>query len=353
MAVLVAAQLVVATLSRPIVGWDVVPYTMATLKTSTSEAAELHARTWAVLKERLPANLVNELTTGDFRADQYRNPQAAVSQLPLYESKYGYVALLKAASAVVGNPVDAIIAVSLIGGLGTLVCLVYAASRIGGIAALLWVPLAKVFDLSPLAAQTVPDSLEAFTSTAGTLALLARRPGLATGLLVCGVLVRPDNLILNAFLCVVVATASLRWAAILGVLSLSAGFVDVFASHHIGWWGQYQYNFISKPSDLAQLNPVFSFSAYAHTELSAIVAIARSEWAMVMIGTWIAAIALLAGSKDREPPLLLLAIVATFVVRLCAYPSIEFRHYAPLQFAGAVLLLTAVAARRPGVTGAG
>jgi hypothetical protein len=141
LALLVAAQFVYFSLTRPSIDWDTVPYTMAILKGPAFEtkgvldAPALHAATWATLKPWLTPDLLAYMTEGDYRIAQYTQPAALVSQLPLFESKYGYVLALKAVASFT-SPVQAIILASLVGALGTLAIVFAAAVRLDGIASL-------------------------------------------------------------------------------------------------------------------------------------------------------------------------------------------------------------------------
>ena len=59
----------------------------------------LHAKTWALVKQWVPAEALADLIYRDsYRETMHATPAALISQLPLYESKLGYVLLLKALS---------------------------------------------------------------------------------------------------------------------------------------------------------------------------------------------------------------------------------------------------------------
>src|SRR5215218_4564672 len=107
----VCGILVFSATTRGAWDWDVIGYTMAVLNDGTPEEA-LHAKTWALVKQRVPAEALADLIYRDsYRETMHATPAALISQLPLYESKLGYVLLLKALSPV-ADPIDAMRAVS-------------------------------------------------------------------------------------------------------------------------------------------------------------------------------------------------------------------------------------------------
>ena len=117
--VAVCGILVFSATTRGAWDWDVIGYTMAVLKDGTPDVA-LHAKTWALVKQWVPAEALADLIYRDsYRQTMHATPAALISQLPLYESKLGYVLLLKALSPV-ADPIGAMRAVSLVCTLGIL-----------------------------------------------------------------------------------------------------------------------------------------------------------------------------------------------------------------------------------------
>lgn len=96
LAVVIGFYFVFFAMTRPALDWDVVGYTMAILKggsmaaDGTIDVVALHERSWATVKPHLSREALAYLTIGTSYAEaQHLDPRALISQLPLYESKYG------------------------------------------------------------------------------------------------------------------------------------------------------------------------------------------------------------------------------------------------------------------------
>jgi hypothetical protein len=357
LALLVAAQFVYFSLTRPSIDWDTVPYTMAILKGPAFEtkgvldAPALHAATWATLKPWLTPDLLAYMTEGDYRIAQYTQPAALVSQLPLFESKYGYVLALKAVAAFT-SPVQAIILASLVGALGTLAIVFAAAVRLHGIATLAWLPFVLLFKLPSFASMTTPDSLTTLLAVAGFACLLAKRstPGIA--LLVASAVIRPDSLILNlAVSAVFVLRRDYGSAAALAMLSVAAYLFNALMSGHPGWWPQFHYNFVAIQAVLTGDWPPFEIGLYGRILLRQIGELSHLPWAHAGFAATLLAVILLAARPDSWRSLLLLAVLAGVAGRFFLYPSAELRLYAP-QFFIVCLILLATARTFPSSDGA-
>ena len=337
----VAAYLVFFSLTRPSTDWDMVPYTMATLRDGSLSTEALHAKTWALVKAHVSAGTFRELTTGSaYREAQYASPVALASQMPLFESKYGFVLLLKTV-ALVADPLDALVWLSLIGALATLVVLFHEASRLSGIACLSWFPFAKLFGLSAMASLPTPDSMATGIYVVGFWALLSGRLWLAVALLVAGTFVRPDNALLNAALCLAVATLSLRATGVLLAGSIAAVLLDMSLGHHIGWWRHFYYNFIEIQSDLAGFDPPFDLRIYGLAIMRSLKELPHWDWVYEGLAACLLALAMLARRNQPLVRLLLLALIGGAVAKFVVYPSVEGRLYSPILFGLAVVALRA------------
>src|SRR5471032_1391558 len=303
-------------ITRPAWDWDMVPYTLAALSGGASDVAAVNAKTWAIVKAHLSgAEFAGLISSDAYRRALYGDAAALASQLPLYESKLGYILLLKALS-VFTDPIKAMMGVTLVSTLGALALLARQSWRIAGIATLGWLLLIKLFGLN--ASMTNPDMFITFIYMVGFTAFLGRKFGLAAGIFILAAIVRQDGVVLNlALAATMVALSSTRAGVVLAVGSLAAYLLDTSIGHHIGWWPNYYFAFVE-----VQPNLYWSYAALAVTMLSAI---------------------LLARRSDSIAGLLLLAILAAAVLRFLAYPSTEIRLYWPIVF-GLSMILQHVAA---------
>ena len=349
-ALLVASYFVYFAITRPALDWDVVGYTMAILKSSalavdgTIDVAALHARSWAVVKPHLSPEGLAYLTTGTSYAEaQHRDPAALISQLPLYESKYGYILLLKSVT-LLAEPVRAIVMVSLVGALGILALLFHAAWRLDGIATLAWLPIVLLFGLGSFASMVSPDTIFTFASVAGLAAMLSERLRLAVACLLAAVLLRPDGLILNIVLCGLLAARRQHGAALALLLGSAAAYAfNMVVGKHIGWWAQFHFNFLGPQNVLTDFRPPFDHGLYFTVLMKQIAAVSHLAWVHAAVAAVMLAILLLARSASgRWASLLLGALLVSAAIRFLLYPSSEIRFYTPHLFGiGLIILHTA------------
>lgn len=354
LAILIAIYFAYFAITRPAIDWDVVPYTMAILKAGatspdgTIDVVALHARSWAAVKPHLSPEALAYLTKGTSYVEaQYLDPTALVSQLPLYESKYGYILLLKGVALVV-EPVRAIVLVSLVSALGILLLLVQASWRLDGIATLAWLPIVLLFGLGSFASMVSPDIVFTFAYAAGIAALLSERLRLAVVCFLMAALLRPDGIILNVILCGVLAFR--RHYGATGVLllgSFAAYAMNVLASRHIGWWPQFHFNFVGLQNVLTDFHPPFDLGIYFRVLISQIGVVSHLPWVHAAVAAVLTAVLLLKRPASGQwASLLLGALLLGAAIRFLLYPSSEIRFYTPHLFGIGLIILYAARPRR-------
>lgn len=333
----VAAYFVYVALDHPARDWDMVPYVMAILNDGTREIPELHAATWNLIKARIPEEAFRLLSTGDsFREKLHADAAAMHSQLPLFESKYGYVLLGRAVSWV-SDPTAALVWISLFAALTVLAVLFHQTYQLEGIAVLTWLPIVKLLGLSALSNFPTPDAIATAATVVGLWLLLAGRLGSAVVLMVLGAFLRPDNVVLNVMLCGVIFSRSVRAAVLLGICSLAVYAINVRMGAHPGWWVHFHYNFLSWSADMRGFEPPFDLMLYFEVLKVQFMRLYHHDWVFLALLAFILAGAFAKGPDRKLVWALLAAIAATFVCRFVLYPSTEARIYSPLLFSLAVL----------------
>ncbi|WP_439613584.1 hypothetical protein [Reyranella sp.] len=356
LAVLVGFYFVFFAVTRPALDWDVVGYTMAVLKPAAMTAdgsidvVALHERSWSAVKPHLSPAALAYLTTGSSYSEaQHLDPRALISQLPLYEIKYGYILVLKSVTLAL-EPVRAIVMVSLVGALGILALLVQGAWRLDGIATLGWLPLVLLFGLGSFASMVSPDAIFAFACVAGIAALLAERVWLAVACFLLAVLLRPDGIILNVVLSGVLAVRRENRAALVLLLgSVAAAAVAYYAGRHIGGWAQFHFKIVGPQNVLTDFDPAFDPNLYFRILLTQIGTVSHLSWVHAAVAAVLTAILLLGRpASGRWASLLLGALLVAAGVRFLLYPSSEIRFYIPHLFGiGLIILYAAQARPRP------
>lgn len=323
---------------RPAWDWDMIPYTLAALTGGASDVAATNAKTWALVKAHLSDADFAALTTADaFRHRLFTDAAALASQLPLYESKLGYILLLKGLS-VVTDPIKAMMGITLVSTLGALALLAWQSWRIAGIATLGWLLLIKLFGLN--ASMTNPDMFITFIYMAGFAAFLSRRFGLAAGIFILAAFIRQDGVVLNLALAMaMIALSSMRAGIVLAVGSIAAYLLDTSVGHHIGWWSNYYFAFVEMQPNLNGFNPPFSAGLYFSVLGTRLVMMLHLYWSYAALAVTMLSTILLARRSDHVASLMLLAILGAAVVRFLAYPSVEIRLYWPIVFGLSMILL--------------
>ena len=347
LAILVVAYMIYFSLMRPAWAWDMIPYTMAVLKGGVSDIAAAHAKTYALIQAYVPSNVFADLTSsGPSRQVHHANPSALASYLPLWECKLGYVLLLKAIAAF-SDPIVAMIAVSLAATLAAFAILFWQSWRLPGIAGLGWLPLIVVFGLPTMASMLSPDPITALVYTAGFAAFLSARWRVASALFVAAVFLRPDSAVTNFVLAAAMIACAPREAVVVLVGSLGVYLLDVGVTGHVGWWAQVYLSFIAPPFELTGFRPAFSLSAYLSILAASAQEMLHLKWVFDALAIIILATIMLAHRPNRAAEILLLALVATMLVRFVAYPTTEIRHYSPALFGICLIVLRAGASFVP------
>ncbi len=326
----VSAWLAVAAFARTSIDWDVVPYTMAVLRSGGETDTELHARTWSALEQSLPPASFKALR--ETWPDHYFNVAPLADERPLYESKYGYILAARIVAPVVG-PVRALALVSLLGALAVLAVLCRVSWDLEGMAVLIWLPIARLFELPYLANLPTPDAFAAGLFAVGFWAFLRSRLMLALPLFAAGVFVRPDNIVLVLALCAVLAQRRPHFAAWLLFGSAIALMTDVALGHPAAWWRHIHYTFVTRVNG-ADAGP-FDLSAYVSIVARSLDELAHMTWPYVA-----AAIVLLSVPRlGKDTRMLVVALIGAGILRFAVYPSVEARLYAPLLFGLATIAL--------------
>jgi hypothetical protein len=105
--------LVARSVHSPHWNWDLVPYVACVLENRISVPAELHAATFEEIRQIVPSARFAALTSGEYFADVFRDPEALRQQLPLYRVKPAYIMLLRLLASTGLSPVTATLVVSI------------------------------------------------------------------------------------------------------------------------------------------------------------------------------------------------------------------------------------------------
>jgi len=354
------------TSERPVRNWDMLCYMALALEWGHDDPVEVHRLTYEAARDRLPPRLYQNMLFGGFQVRQarYQDPAAFTEHLAFYRARVLYTLPLYLAHLAGAPLVDTTWWIS-IGSWAVLALLILAWTR-----NYLPLPLAVVFaavvaHVPPVldaARFSTPDALTTLLTCAGIYCLAVRRSLFLGAVVLTGSLfVRPDNVILIVLLIVALfllddrdERPSRRFAVLWLALSVTIYLGLSRWSGHYGWWPVFWITMVQKevyPSRIPTGMDLEIYWAAFKAKSARVFGTADVYWAGTYAGA--AAIALglwlRAGRPEctRRHAAILLALLATFLVRYPLFPQLWARFLAPLYVLVPLLLLTMfVEARR-------
>ncbi|NJR13678.1 MAG: hypothetical protein HC779_05040 [Phyllobacteriaceae bacterium] len=340
---------------RPLVNWDIIPYLAAASTKDFASFPEVHDHVYGVLRDGFDTGEFNALAQGDaYRAAQYADPAALQSMLPMYEVKWLYIRLLKAAIPVFG-PLKAHLAIN-IGAAALLTVSLWA--WLAGNRMLHMMPVVIMVMLAanvPMMARgMLPDFLTLSLLTSGLLMFDRGRVWSSLAPLTLAVLTRPDSAIfiggLAVLLLILQDRRMLPGLAALGLAALAYLFATGSAGH-IGWWPHFWFSTYQIQNTLVGFAPEFSLQVYV-TAFGYNLARSVTEhvWVGSLLGLALVCLWGLSGagqtaseSHQHGRIVLILAVVLATIGKFMLFPLPDTRLYMPLLFpaimlAGACLL---------------
>ncbi|MFI5000465.1 MAG: hypothetical protein ACHQK9_11360 [Reyranellales bacterium] len=348
--VLFSILLVVVSFAYSSYTWDLVAYVMAALDDGHKSSAELHAQTWALIKDHVPGDHFEDLIKGPYREEQYRNPDALVSMLPMYNLKVGYIFLLKALSRLV-DPIHSFFVVSAVSTVGITFVMFLASRHLVGFGRFAWLPIVGFFNIFPLAQLSTPDAPSAFLYCAGLFLLLRNNQVPAIVLFLLGAAIRPDNVVLNVMIALIIGARSWPKAAGLFFSTCAIYLAAVLWAGHGGWWLHFYTSLVDQQATLVGFSPAFSPMVYARALAQQTSIVLLSSWIYGAIGVLMFCLALLTDLERDMPRKVLYAVVASGLIHFFVFPTHQERIYGPYLFGIALVMLDALD-RRHGVRSA-
>lgn len=236
------------------------------LSLDETSGPEIHRITWNILESEVPQRPLEALKEGNYeiRVNWHKNSDDFISILPLYGIKAGYVMLL----AQISKLTDPVLAMELVSASSALagalmVFLVFLPIR--GVIGFCWLPVLGGLDVDRLARFFTPDALTfALYALAFTLLTRFRFTG-AVAVMILGAFVRPDSLVLNTMIAIVIFLTSRPHSAVLIIGSILAYLLAGQLSQHPGWWTHFYFTFIEQQTNLSNPIPDFDLILYLKT----------------------------------------------------------------------------------------
>lgn len=340
--------------------FDVLGYIGAALQLSGFDAAGLHAEAYRQVRAAVPATLYNQMVTVDaYHADVAANANHFVQQLPFYQIRPLYNALLAVLHALGLNLVHAtmLVTAAAYAVIGALL-FVWFTRHLGAVygAAAAWL-LAVSAPLTQAARAGTVDLLSAALVFAALYALIEhKRVRVFAGLLLLSLLTRSDNIFLVAMFAVYFAVAApialrpprihvvsfaLAASALIAVIHAAAGYY--------GWPTLFYHTFVTPLPAPAETIVSITPRAYWHAvdwRLGSTFNTAMPFFvALSMIAIPLTRLAPVQDTDAVQHARLLRGVVwimlANIAVRMAAFPVVWDRQFIAHYLISAALLVTA------------
>jgi hypothetical protein len=365
---LVLARTVQQLARQPELNWDMLPAMALALEWEEKDPVELHRQTYALAQSELPPEAFAQLTAPGVRAARAQDPAAFHEHLAFYRARVLYSIAVRflhrqgmaLSAATWWIPLGCYVLVALL-------ALGWAASHLSlGLAALFALGLAHTPALLNQASTSSADGLATLFVCLGAWALIERNLFfVAAPLLTLAVGARPDTLILIVFLagaCFLLPREDRPGVPALLLWVVASGGIVYWLSHfagEYGWWPLMQISFVEKAVHPAELPtaPIWSeYLAILRHQVEALPGdgyvttpageVTGSTGALAYAGLGVVALAL-AWRVEQRVVALVVAMLATYLVRFLLFPQLWDRFFAPLYALVPLALVSLVVPGRP------
>lgn len=193
-----AAILFGFTYSRPSYNWDLLLYTSAVVSFDETNPQVIHDRTYEIAQQSMPGQAYKILVTGKYEEESYRNPEVFQSLKPLAKTRPLYIFLLVLLNKIGLNPVSATVLLSSAGCfLFALCCFIWLAKYYSGMQSFfLSLVIIYLGRFTTLAKMATPEALSAAFMLAAVYLIVEKRKYLPAYLLFAAAIgLRYDNIV--------------------------------------------------------------------------------------------------------------------------------------------------------------
>lgn len=268
--------------NNPGYNWDFLAYIGLSVPAEHRDPETMHETAYGLMQERLNEEQFSLLVAAPESArDLYENPDHFASHLEMFKIKPLYILLVRTATALGVNPIDALLWMSLLPGL--LICVLAFHWLRGHMSAgssvaivVLFSICSRLLDVSRVA---FPDALSALMLLAGIWCLLQRKWITAGSIIwVLSIWVRTTNILYVAPVMLLFCwndycrlprpvlanlLGSTRFLCCATGLVLSIiSYFWINIRYDYSWWLLFYHSFIELQSDISEFNEPFSFDLY-------------------------------------------------------------------------------------------
>lgn len=345
--------------------WDALAYTGCAVSWSESDPVKIHREVYSEAKKELPVPAFKLLAESNpYRADLASNPFHFVEQLPFYDGKVLYVALIAGMHRFGATHIEAMKLISAAGffALGlvffrwTRIYVAMLPAALFSAAFVLCPPIlnsARIFSPDALSTAMIAWALYALFERAS-----ARRAALIGLALLSGaVFIRNDTVLLAVLVVAYLAFAPrspVRLQPIPGtvLIGLLVGFA-LTLSHFgggYGWRMSFYHGLVERvPAPAEAGAPPISLADYLHA--AAVSAREALDWSSLALFAFLGVASLLLVKRKTWMRDLLFLNLGFSLIRFLAYPGFEERYYISTYLMVCVTFVSALAVYRGGLRG--
>lgn len=250
---------------RNYINYDAIPYVASAFLVQNADVDEAFKYSWDLLKNTVNKNTYRDLCcANDYRRSMSSDKSAFESHLPSYQTKSGYVYMIRFSSDLMDiNEYDAIKLISQISSLLIVILLAISFFREHLAIYLSIFPILVLLEILQLSRLMTPDAVIGLLMLISACLLSRNKLRLAYSLLISSILLRQTNILFIGILSFIKLYKKQYLSFCM--LSISAlclyGFNSFYFSS-LGYWKTFHSSLIYMPNTFVNFNPEFSFEIY-------------------------------------------------------------------------------------------
>lgn len=250
---------------RNYINYDAIPYVASAFLVQSADVDEAFKYSWDLLKNTVNKNTYWDLCcANDYRRSMSSDKSAFESHLPSYQTKSGYVYMIRFSSDLMNiNEYDAIKLISQISSLLIVILLAISFFREHLAIYLSIFPILVLLEILQLSRLMTPDAVIGLLMLISAYLLSINKLRLAYSLLISSILLRQTNILFIGILSFIKLYKKQYLSFCM--LSISAlclyGFNSFYFSS-LGYWKTFHSSLIYMPNTFVNFNPEFSFEIY-------------------------------------------------------------------------------------------
>ena len=337
---------------REYINYDSIPYVASAFLIKNSDKDQAFEYSWGLLEETADQNIYQDLCcANDYRKSMSSDKSAFASHLPSYQTKSGYVYMIRLISDLINiNEYSSIKLISQMSSLLIVILLAISFFREHLSIYLSIFPILIMLEILQLSRLMTPDALIGLVMLISAYLLFKDKLLLTYSILISSILLRQTNILfVGIFAFIKLYKKQYLRFFLLSISAMSLYGINSFYFSSLGYWKTFHSSLIYMPNSFINYNPEFSIEIYWRLLIDKffwIISDAYLSKLIVMLGVNISMGVFFFQSKvDKIGHLGKLSLIFS-VGALAAFvliPFPDFRIYAGPIIASSFLILKALA----------